>query len=227
MLLPNGGPLPSGWLTDSLPGAQLLAMNVIRNNDVGWLLQGLELSRSYPNRPPSNDWLTTMSRLIRKERTQTNSLHVVLGTCDTTDPLHAATGSADCPLAVAVKSINAAQLHCAAGDIDQMDAERLYQRRWAMTVLDNALRRLEAELTEAGRQTVFARLQGLLVGDRGETTYTDAARDLHTTEAAVKMTVSRLRQRARELIRNEIAQTVCTAAEVDEEFRALFDALQS
>jgi RNA polymerase sigma-70 factor (ECF subfamily) len=110
---------------------------------------------------------------------------------------------------------------------DQMDAERLYQRRWAMTVLDNALRRLEAELTEAGRQPVFARLQGLLVGDRGETTYADAARDLDTTEAAVKMTVSRLRQRARDLIRDEIAQTVCTAAEVDEEFRALLDALRS
>ena len=50
---------------------------------------------------------------------------------------------------------------------------------------------------------------------------------LDTTEAAVKMTVSRLRQRARDLIRDEIAQTVCTAAEVDEEFRALFEALRS
>ncbi len=110
---------------------------------------------------------------------------------------------------------------------DRFDAEQLYQRRWAMTILDQALARLESELRAVGRVDVFSALQGFLVGERGGPTYAEVARRLGTSEAAVKMTVSRLRQRARELIRDQIAQTVSTPAEVDEEYAALIASLRS
>ena len=109
---------------------------------------------------------------------------------------------------------------------DPLDAERLFQRRWAMTILDQALERLETELAAVGRQKVFVRLQDFLVGNDTDGTYAEAAHDLNSSEAAVKMTVSRLRKRARELIRDEIAQTVSTAAEVEEEYRALIESLR-
>lgn len=110
---------------------------------------------------------------------------------------------------------------------DQYDAEQLYQRRWAMTILDQALARLESELRGAGRSRIYSALQGFLIGDRDGPAYAEVARRLGTSEAAVKMTVSRLRQRARELIRDQIAQTVSTPAEVDQEYAALIAALRS
>ncbi|MBM3824885.1 MAG: sigma-70 family RNA polymerase sigma factor [Verrucomicrobia bacterium] len=110
--------------------------------------------------------------------------------------------------------------------VEIRDAERLFQRRWAMTILDRALGRLEAEFVASERSRVFHELRPFLVGD-STGTYAEAARALNTSEAAIKMTVSRLRQRARVIIRDEIAQTVSTPAEVDEEFRALLEALRS
>lgn len=107
-----------------------------------------------------------------------------------------------------------------------MDADRLFQRRWALTLLEHAFRRLESEMVADGRQKVFARLQLFLIGAPEDSTYAQAASELAMTEGAVKMTVSRLRRRARELIRDEIAQTVTTGAEVDEEYRALLEALR-
>jgi RNA polymerase sigma-70 factor (ECF subfamily) len=109
--------------------------------------------------------------------------------------------------------------------VDQMDAAKLFLRRWALTLVDQALRRLEAEMLLAGKERLFARLEGFLVGEKSGGTYADAAVDLGLSEAAVKMAVSRLRQRCRELLREEIAQTVPTPAEVDEEYRMLIAAL--
>ena len=110
--------------------------------------------------------------------------------------------------------------------VDQMDAAKLFLRRWAMTLVDQALRRLEAEMLLAGKERLFARLEGFLVGEKGGGTYANAAVDLGLSEAAVKMAISRLRQRCRELLREEIAQTVPTPAEVDEEYRMLIAALR-
>ncbi len=109
--------------------------------------------------------------------------------------------------------------------VDRFDPGRLYERRWAMTVLDNALARLEHEcsMSEPGR---WAKLKPFLVGEKAGQTYAEVGGELGMTEAAVKMTVSRLRQRCRILLREEIAQTVSDAAEVEEEYSALLEALR-
>src|SRR6202008_1740453 len=91
---------------------------------------------------------------------------------------------------------------------DVPDAETVFVRRWGMTVLDQALRRLEKEMQETGKDKIFARLEGFLVGDKGGGTYAEAAAELGLSEASVKMAVTRLRVRCRELLRETIAQTV-------------------
>jgi RNA polymerase sigma factor (sigma-70 family) len=110
--------------------------------------------------------------------------------------------------------------------VDRLDPLRLYERRWAMTVLSNALAKLEQECSqsEPGRWT---KLKPFLIGEKGSQTYAQVGGELGMTEAAVKMLVSRLRQRCRELLREQIAETVSNAAEIEEEYRALLDALRS
>jgi RNA polymerase sigma-70 factor (ECF subfamily) len=103
--------------------------------------------------------------------------------------------------------------------------ERLFDRRWALTVIDRALERLCEECGRAGRGELFAILKGALAGDRGQP-YSDLAARLGMTEGAVKVAVSRLRGRCRELIRDEIAQTVGSAEEIDDELRQLFASLR-
>jgi RNA polymerase sigma-70 factor (ECF subfamily) len=104
--------------------------------------------------------------------------------------------------------------------------ERLFERRWALTVLDHVLARLQLALAFEGKHALFERLKPFLAGGRESGGYTAAADDLEMTEAAVKTTVHRLRRRYRQLLRDEIAQTVASAAEIDEEIRYLFACLR-
>ena len=104
--------------------------------------------------------------------------------------------------------------------------EQIFDQHWALAVLRQTLARLELELAQAGKQDQFDELRGFIIGDHGETTYAQAATKLHMTEAAAKKAASRLRQRYRELLRAEIAQTVADPAEVDDEIRNLFTVLQ-
>ena len=104
--------------------------------------------------------------------------------------------------------------------------EKIYDRRWATTLLDRAMTRLEAECLANDKGDLFATVKGFLSGEKGEAGYRDIATSLNTSEAAIKMTVYRLRQRYGELVRDEIAQTVATAAEVDEELRYLIALLR-
>jgi RNA polymerase sigma-70 factor (ECF subfamily) len=100
------------------------------------------------------------------------------------------------------------------------DAETIYSRRWALTLIDRVLDRLEQEFVAKGKAGPFARFQTYLLDEEGPT-YAALAVEMGTTEAAIKMTVYRLRQRFRELFREEVAQTVTTAEEIDEEIRYL------
>jgi len=104
---------------------------------------------------------------------------------------------------------------------DDESPERAYERRWAMAVLERVSKRLAAEMSEGGKAETYRLLAPYLAGGEGERPYRDAAERLDTTEAAVKMAVMRLRRRFGRILREEIAQTVDTAAEVDEEVRYL------
>jgi RNA polymerase sigma-70 factor (ECF subfamily) len=103
--------------------------------------------------------------------------------------------------------------------------EKLFEKSWSLTILGNAMDRLKAEFAEAGKQQTFECLKPHLPAGRGPTSYKDAAATLGMTEGAVKVAVHRLRQRYRQLVRDEIAQTVSTPEQVDEEIRDLFASL--
>jgi RNA polymerase sigma factor (sigma-70 family) len=100
--------------------------------------------------------------------------------------------------------------------VERLDAEKIYERRWAMTLLEQAVNRLREELAAAGKAELFERLQSFVAGDR-EVTCIEVATELGLSESAVKSAVHRLRQRYRELVREEIAHTVADPAEIDAE----------
>jgi RNA polymerase sigma-70 factor (ECF subfamily) len=108
-------------------------------------------------------------------------------------------------------------------DHDQT-AERLFERRWALSLLEQALQQLRSEYESAGKGSLFETLKGLLMGDGGKS-YAVLGEELGLTEGAIKTAVHRLRKRYGEVLRAQIRETVMTEAEIDEEVRALFEAL--
>jgi RNA polymerase sigma factor (sigma-70 family) len=105
-------------------------------------------------------------------------------------------------------------------------ADRLYQRHWALAVLEQVLGRLESEYRAAGNAALFDRLKEFLVGERGRPTQAEIAIDLGMTENAVKQAFHRLRQRYRILLRDEIAHTVAQPGDVEDELRHLVSVLR-
>lgn len=105
--------------------------------------------------------------------------------------------------------------------MDVMDAEKLYERRWALTLLDQARERLKEEYRMAGKAQVYERLQLFESGDGDAPGYAEVAPALGLSESGLRTAVHRMRQRYRELVREEVAQTVNSPAEVDEEIRYL------
>ncbi len=108
---------------------------------------------------------------------------------------------------------------------DQLAPEILYDKLWAMTLLERAIERLGGEYASKGRRELFDQLKPLLLVEGGGESYRKAAGVLGLSEGAVKVAVHRLRQRFREAVRAEIAQTVATPAEVDAELRCLMAAM--
>ena len=105
--------------------------------------------------------------------------------------------------------------------------ESLFRRRWALTLLHKVTTTLEQEYSASGRADLFQTLQPFLAGDQSRGSYSNAAAGLGMTDGSVRVAVHRLRRRFREILREEIAQTVSLPEEVDDEIRALFDALRS
>jgi RNA polymerase sigma-70 factor (ECF subfamily) len=103
-----------------------------------------------------------------------------------------------------------------------LTAEQLYDRQWALTLLARTLQRVEQELAESGKKQHFDVLRGFIIGDHAGETYAMAAERLGMSQAAAKQAASRMRRRYRDLLRREIAQTVASADEVDDEIRNLF-----
>ncbi len=107
-----------------------------------------------------------------------------------------------------------------------LTAERIFDRRWATTLLNQAMARLREECLASQKGDLFERTQNYLSGERGEFSYADVAAALKTSEGAIKAAVHRLRQRYGELVRAEIAQTVASPEEADEELHYLFAVLR-
>jgi RNA polymerase sigma factor (sigma-70 family) len=106
-------------------------------------------------------------------------------------------------------------------------ADRLYERHWALAVLEQVLCRLESEYGAAGNAVLFDRLKEFLVGERGLRTQAEIATELNITENAVKQAFHRFRQRYRLLLREEIAHTVAQAGDVEGELRHLVSVLRT
>ena len=107
---------------------------------------------------------------------------------------------------------------------DDETPERIFERRWALSVLDRVVERLRNEFVQHGRSEHFERLKVLLLGQT-DAPYAALAREMKTSEGALKVAVHRLRKRYRELFRQEIADTVADPAEVESELRFLAGAL--
>jgi RNA polymerase sigma factor (sigma-70 family) len=98
--------------------------------------------------------------------------------------------------------------------------ERIFERRWALSVLDRVVEKLRGEFVQHGRQEHFDRLKRFLLG-QSEAPYAALAREMNTSEGALKVAIHRLRKRYRELFRQEIADTVADPAQVESELRYL------
>lgn len=110
---------------------------------------------------------------------------------------------------------------------DALSADRIYERRWALTLLEQVLARLGEEYRVAGSTRLFEELKQLLADDPDRPSQAQIARELGIAENAVKQAFHRLRQRYRLLLREEIAQTVVAPDDVENELRHFIAVLQA
>jgi len=110
---------------------------------------------------------------------------------------------------------------------DNLTADKIYERRWALTLLEQVLARLENEYRAAGNARLFDCLKDFLSDEPGHQSQAEIAAELGMTENAVKQAFHRLRQRYRELLRDEIAQTVAAPGDAEDELRHFIAVLQT
>lgn len=103
--------------------------------------------------------------------------------------------------------------------------ERVFERQWAMALLEAVVETLCAEYETAGKADLFLALRFTIAGDRQAVPYGDLAKTLKMTEPAIRVAVHRLRRRYREVLRQQIAQTVAGPEDVEAELQALFAAV--
>lgn len=107
----------------------------------------------------------------------------------------------------------------------ELTAERLFERRWALTLLEETLGLLAGEYEREGKRELYRRLEPMLVQSADARPYATVSTELGMSEAAVKKAAQRMRQRYREILRERIAATVEGPEQIDEEIRLLFAAL--
>jgi hypothetical protein len=120
---------------------------------------------------------------------------------------------------------HSAEPSCGIEPADRLTAEKIFERRWALTLLAVVLQRLREEYDTDGKGGLFELLKPTLTEASRSVPYADIAPQLGMSEGAVKVAVHRLRRRYRELLRSEIADTVASPDEVEDEIRQLFAAL--
>lgn len=111
--------------------------------------------------------------------------------------------------------------------VEPVTADQVFDRRWALTLLERVLERLGVEYAGAGKGQLFEALKPALTGEKALAAYADLAVSLGMSEGALKVAVHRLRQRYGELLREEIAHTVGRPDEVEEELRQLLAVLSA
>ena len=111
--------------------------------------------------------------------------------------------------------------------VDTLTADQIYERRWALTVLDQVLARLEEEYRRAGSRLIFERFEKLLTNEPDRQSQADIAAELGMTENAVKQAFHRFRQRYRSLFQEEIAHTVVVPGDIEDELRHLIAVLRA
>ena len=109
----------------------------------------------------------------------------------------------------------------------KLSADRIYERRWALTLLEQVLVRLRAEYEAAGKLPLFDRLKELLTREFGQPSQATIAAEMRMTENAVKQAFHRLRHRYRQLLHEEIAHTVAVPEDVEDELRHFIAVLQT
>jgi len=105
--------------------------------------------------------------------------------------------------------------------VDRLTPEMLYERRWALTLVERVLASIREEFRESGREREFDRFSGFLTGEQPQAPYKEVAAELSLSEDAVKASIHRLRHRFGKMLRNEIGATVASPEEVDDEVRHL------
>jgi RNA polymerase sigma factor (sigma-70 family) len=116
-----------------------------------------------------------------------------------------------------------AETRYSTGPREELSPDRLFDRRWAEALLERVLKRLRQDYDSTGRAEVYQQLQQFLWGRGAEISYAEMGERLGLNEGAVKVAVHRLRQRFRDLLREEVANTVEKGDQVDEEMRHLMD----
>jgi len=109
----------------------------------------------------------------------------------------------------------------------KLSADRIYERRWALTILEQVLTRLRAEYEAAGKLPLFDRLKELLARESGQPSQAEIGAEMQMTENAVKQAFHRLRHRYRQLLHEEISHTVAAPDDVEDELRHFISVLQS
>ncbi|MCX7871906.1 MAG: RNA polymerase sigma factor [Verrucomicrobiae bacterium] len=110
---------------------------------------------------------------------------------------------------------------------DNITADLLYDRNWALALIDQVIQKLKKEYEDANKTHLFKMLEPALTGEAKLPGYSEIGEKLGMTEGAVKVAVFRLRKRFGELLREEIANTVSSPEEIEDELRSLLDALKS
>jgi len=110
---------------------------------------------------------------------------------------------------------------------DSLTADLIFERRWALTLLEQVLTGLENEYRAAGNGTLFDCLKEFLSDEPGHRSQAEVAVELGMTENAVKQAFHRLRQRYRQLLRDEISQTVAVPGDVEDELRHFISILET
>lgn len=108
----------------------------------------------------------------------------------------------------------------------KLPAEQLYERRWALSLIEQAMNRLRAEYATAGKAHEFEQLKGFLAAAKADAPQAELAAKLGRSEGALRVEVHRLRKCFRRLFREEVGQTVAAEEDVDEELRHLLAVLK-